>query len=142
MFSADVEEAHRHGIRGAEDGAGEVGVTELGRGAVAAGVGVVALHGAGARDAVPLEGPAVGGDAGLLDVCRKHFPRNRPSRFRLYGFDDLSLLDFDAYPIASIGYDKAAFVHEIVRLIAHPESFTPGDPPVVVQTRFIPRATA
>jgi DNA-binding LacI/PurR family transcriptional regulator len=79
---------------------------------------------------------------GLLDVCRKHFPRNRPSRFRLYGFDDLSLLDFDAYPIASIGYDKAAFVREMVRLISHPESFTPGDPPVVVQTRFIPRATA
>ena len=79
---------------------------------------------------------------GLLDVCRPLFPRNRPKRFRLYGFDDLSLLDFDAYPIASIGYDKAAFVREIVKLIAHPESFAPGDAPVGVETRFIPRATA
>ncbi len=38
--------------------------------------------------------------------------------WRLYGFDDLSLLDFDAYPIASIGYDKSAFVQEMVRMIA------------------------
>jgi DNA-binding LacI/PurR family transcriptional regulator len=79
---------------------------------------------------------------GILDVCREHFPGNRPQRFRLYGFDDLSLLDFDAYPIASIGYDKTAFVREMVRLVSHPESFAPGDPPVAVETRFIPRATA
>ena len=79
---------------------------------------------------------------GILDVCRASFPGNRPERFRLYGFDDLSLLDFDAYPIASIGYDKAAFVREIVKLIAHPESFAAGDAPVAVETRFIPRATA
>jgi len=79
---------------------------------------------------------------GVLDACRPLFPRNRPKRFRLYGFDDLSLLDFDAYPIASIGYDKAAFVRQIVKLIAHPEGFSPGDAPMSVETRFIPRATA
>ena len=79
---------------------------------------------------------------GILDRCRGHFPGNRPERFRLYGFDDLSLLDFDAYPIASIGYDKAAFVHEMVRMIAAPEVFVPGTPPVLVPTRFVARATA
>lgn len=79
---------------------------------------------------------------GILDVCRAHFPGNSPARFRLYGFDDLSLLNFDAYPIASIGYDKAVYVREMVRLLADPESFTPGDPPVLVPTRFVPRATA
>jgi DNA-binding LacI/PurR family transcriptional regulator len=77
---------------------------------------------------------------GLLDVYRAHFPANRPRRFRLYGFDDLSLLDFDAYPIASIGYDKAAFVRETVRLIS--EGFLPGQPPVMIPTRFVSRASA
>ncbi len=79
---------------------------------------------------------------GILDVHRAKFPGNRPERFRLYGFDDLSLLDFDAYPIASIGYDKSAYVQEMVRMIAEPESFTAGQPPVAVPTRFILRATA
>ena len=79
---------------------------------------------------------------GILDVHRALFPDNRPIRFRLYGFDDLSLLDLDAYPIASIGYDKSAFVREMVRMIAEPASFAPGQPPVLVPTRFVPRATA
>lgn len=79
---------------------------------------------------------------GILDRCRGHFPGNRPERFRLYGFDDLSLLDFDAYPIASIGYDKTAYVREMVRVIAEPDSFVPGAPPVLIPTRFVPRATA
>ena len=79
---------------------------------------------------------------GLFDRCRARFPGNRPEQFRLYGFDDLSLLDFDAYPIASIGYDKAAFVHEMVRMIADPQSFVPGTPPVLIPTRFVLRATA
>ncbi len=79
---------------------------------------------------------------GILDVHRAHFPRNKPESFRLYGFDDLSLLDFDAYPIASIGYDKSAFVHEMVRMIDEPKSFVAGQPPVLVPTRFILRATA
>ena len=73
----------------------------------------------------------------ILDVHRALFPRNKPKRFRLYGFDDLSLLDFDAYPIASIGYDKSAYVHEMVTMIAEPSSFVPGQPPVAVPTRFI-----
>jgi DNA-binding LacI/PurR family transcriptional regulator len=79
---------------------------------------------------------------GILDVHRQHFPGNRPNAFRLYGFDDLSLLDFDAYPIASIGYDKSVYVHEMVRMIAEPQSFVAGQPPVRVPTRFILRATA
>lgn len=79
---------------------------------------------------------------GILDLCRAYFPGNRPVHFRLYGFDDLSLLDFDAYPIASIGYDKSAFVREMVRMIAEPQSFAPGMPPVLIPTRFVPRATA
>ncbi len=79
---------------------------------------------------------------GILDLCRVHFPDNRPAHFRLYGFDDLSLLDFDAYPIASIGYDKTVFVEEMVRMIAEPESFVAGTPPVMIPTRFVRRATA
>ena len=79
---------------------------------------------------------------GILDVYRARFERNRAKRFRLYGFDDLSLLDFDAYPIASIGYDKTAYVREMVRLIAEPARFSPGMAPVKIPTRFIDRATA
>ena len=79
---------------------------------------------------------------GILDVHRRRFPRNRPKLFRLYGFDDLSLLDFDAYPIASIGYDKQMFVHEMVQMIADPARHVPGQPPVRVPTRFVLRATA
>ncbi len=47
---------------------------------------------------------------GVLDARRADFPGNRPERFRLYGFDNISLTGFDAYPIASIGYDKARYV--------------------------------
>jgi DNA-binding LacI/PurR family transcriptional regulator len=79
---------------------------------------------------------------GILDVCREDFPNNRPTRFRLYGFDNLSLTDFDAYPISSIGYDKAAYVREMIRVVSDPAAFTPGDPPVVIPTRFVPRKTS
>jgi len=79
---------------------------------------------------------------GILDVYRDRFARGDGKRFALYGFDDLSLLDFDAYPIASIGYDKSVFVREMVRMIAEPGHFQPGMPPVLIPTRFIPRSTA
>lgn len=79
---------------------------------------------------------------GVLDVCRADFPENRPTRFRLYGFDNISLTGFDAYPIASIGFDRTAFVSRIVRFVVDPGAFTPGDPPASVPTRFFPRATA
>lgn len=79
---------------------------------------------------------------GVLDRCRAWFPENRPTRFRLYGFDNLSLTGYDAYPIASIGFDKALFVERIARLVAEPESFVLGQPPITVPTRFFPRATA
>lgn len=79
---------------------------------------------------------------GILDVCRAAFPGNRPKRFRLYGFDNLSLTDFDAYPISSIGYDKGAYVRQMVEFIANPGDFRPGQPPVIVPTRFFPRSTS
>jgi DNA-binding LacI/PurR family transcriptional regulator len=79
---------------------------------------------------------------GVLDACRDDFPHNAPQRFRLYGFDNLSLTDFGAYPIASIGYDKAIYVREVLRFLTHPEAFQPGDKPVLVPTSFVPRATA
>ena len=78
---------------------------------------------------------------GILDRCRNDFPGNRPHRFRLYGFDNLSLLDFDAYPISSIGYDKIAYVRQMVRLLAEPQPFVPGEPPILIPTRFVPRLT-
>ena len=60
---------------------------------------------------------------GLLDVSRADFPHGRPTRFRLYGFDNLSLTDYDAYPIASIGYDKTDYVRQMVRFIAVPGAY-------------------
>lgn len=79
---------------------------------------------------------------GILDACRAEFPGNRPRRFRLYGFDNLSLLDFDAYPIASIGYDKLAYVRQVMRFLTTPDAFTPGQKPTAIPTRFISRSTA
>jgi DNA-binding LacI/PurR family transcriptional regulator len=79
---------------------------------------------------------------GVLDACRSLFPGNRPERFRLYGFDNLTLSNFDTYPIASIGYDKGDYVEEIVKVLVHPERFVEGDQPVLVPTRFVPRASA
>ena len=40
------------------------------------------------------------------------------------------------------GYDKAAYVREMIRVVADPAAFTPGDPPVVIPTRFVPRKTS
>jgi DNA-binding LacI/PurR family transcriptional regulator len=79
---------------------------------------------------------------GLLDVCRADFPGGKPTRFRLYGFDNLSLTDYDAYPIASIGYDKTLYVRQMLRFIASPHAFTPGDAPATVPTHYFPRLTA
>ncbi|CAM5772909.1 transcriptional regulator [Labrys miyagiensis] len=77
---------------------------------------------------------------GILDACRADFPGNRPTRFRLYGFDNISLLDFDAYPISSIGYDKAAYVERILQILADP----PGEgeiAPDLIPSRYVPRLT-
>ena len=70
------------------------------------------------------------------------FPAIGPTRFRLYGYDNLSLSNFDTYPIASIGYDKSVYVDEIIKVLSHPEAFMPGQPPVLVPTSFVPRLTA
>jgi DNA-binding LacI/PurR family transcriptional regulator len=80
---------------------------------------------------------------GVLDARRADFADHRPQRFRLYGFDNLSLLDIDAYPIASIGYDKGEYVDRIVDILSEPEnSFGRRSEPILVPTRFVPRPTA
>jgi DNA-binding LacI/PurR family transcriptional regulator len=80
---------------------------------------------------------------GVLDARRSDFPRRGPKRFRLYGFDNISLLDADAYPIASIGYDKNAYVDRIVSILADPDkAFGRQRGPMLVPTTFVPRATA
>ena len=80
---------------------------------------------------------------GVLDARRSDFPGNRPTRFRLYGFDNLSLLDTDAYTIASIGYDKNEYVDRIAEILAEPEkAFGRPRGPIMVPTRFVPRSTA
>jgi DNA-binding LacI/PurR family transcriptional regulator len=79
---------------------------------------------------------------GVLDARRADFPDNRPERFRLYGFDNLSLTSFDAYPIASIGYDKTRYVDEIVGMLTLPQVFGQPHEPVRIPTAFFPRATA
>jgi DNA-binding LacI/PurR family transcriptional regulator len=79
---------------------------------------------------------------GVLDACRSLFPDNVPARFRLYGFDNISLTNLQTYPIASIGYDNADYVREIVKALVHPENFVAGQKPVLVPTRFVPRLSA
>ncbi|MDR3373493.1 MAG: LacI family DNA-binding transcriptional regulator [Ancalomicrobiaceae bacterium] len=79
---------------------------------------------------------------GVLDAHRADFPDNTPKRFRLYGFDNLSMTHFDAYPIASIGYDKAAYVEAMVRLIEVAEGSDGMTEAVSIPTAFFPRATA
>jgi DNA-binding LacI/PurR family transcriptional regulator len=78
---------------------------------------------------------------GILDVCRADFPGNRPARFRLYGFDNLSLTDHEAYPISSIGYDKADYVRQMLRFVADPATFIPGAAQASVPTHYFPRLT-
>ncbi|TPW27143.1 LacI family DNA-binding transcriptional regulator [Pararhizobium mangrovi] len=78
---------------------------------------------------------------GVLDARRADFPQNRPTRFRLFGFDNLSMTNFDAYPISSIGYDKADYVAQMLRFLETPTRFEPSGGPVVLPTRFFPRLT-
>lgn len=95
---------------------------------------------AGAPDAVFCTSDAMA--MGVLDARRADFPDNRPARFRLYGFDNLSLTNFDAYPISSIGYDKSVYVDEMVKLIEAHELFGSPQTPVSIPTVFVPRSTA
>jgi len=98
------------------------------------------LAGSGSPDAVFCTSDAAA--MGLLDARRADFPDGRPARFRLYGFDNVSLLDFGPYPISSIGYDKPAYVREMMRFLGDPEGFGPAGTPVLVPTRFVARSTA
>jgi len=78
---------------------------------------------------------------GVLDAHRRHFPDHRPQRFRLYGFDNVSLTQFDAYPISSIGADKRDYVAQIVRLLGQHAGLAGNSEQVLVATRFVPRLT-
>lgn len=79
---------------------------------------------------------------GVLDACREWFPDNQPTRFRLYGFDNVVQLNQKAYPIASIGYDKLEFTRLIAGLIKQPEAFQSGQEPLSLPTRFVMRDSA
>jgi DNA-binding LacI/PurR family transcriptional regulator len=78
---------------------------------------------------------------GVLDAHRQHFPQHRPERFRLYGFDNISLTQFDAYPISSIGADKRDYVARIVHILNQPAHLAQHSDHVLVATRFVPRLT-
>lgn len=78
---------------------------------------------------------------GVLDARRQDFPDNRPALFRLYGFDNISMTNFDAYPISSIGYDKTDYVAQMIRFLELPELFHSGSGPVLMPTRFFARLT-
>ena len=78
---------------------------------------------------------------GVLDAHRRHFPGGLPQRFRLYGFDNISLTRFDAYPISSIGADKRDYVAQIVRILNRPAHLAESSDHVLVATRFVPRLT-
>ena len=78
---------------------------------------------------------------GVLDAHRAHFPEHRPARFRLYGFDNVSLTQFDAYPISSIGADKREYVAQIVRILNQEGPLAQNSEHVLVPTRFVPRLT-
>jgi len=76
---------------------------------------------------------------GILDMRRADFPESRPARFRLYGFDNLSLVNLAAYPIATVGFDKNEYVTCLGQLIAQENA---GQHLLTLPTHFIPGATA
>ncbi len=81
---------------------------------------------------------------GVLDAHRQHFPQHRPARFRLYGFDNISLTQFDAYPISSIGADRreyVALIVHMVRLLSQPADLAQRSDQLLIATRFVPRLT-
>lgn len=78
---------------------------------------------------------------GVLDAHRRLFNEHGPERFRLYGFDNVSLTQFDAYPISSIGADKREYVAQIVRILSQSTALAGSSAQVLVPTRFVPRLT-
>lgn len=77
---------------------------------------------------------------GLLDMRRPDFPDHHPGRFRLYGFDNLSLVGLGAYPIATIGFDKAEYVARIIDILR--DGLADPAQPLTIPTHFIPGTTA
>ena len=78
---------------------------------------------------------------GVLDAHRRYFPGHAPERFRLYGFDNISLTQLDAYPISSVGADKRDYVAQIVRILNRAAGLARHSEQVLVATRFVPRLT-
>ncbi|MBA8881982.1 LacI family DNA-binding transcriptional regulator [Phyllobacterium myrsinacearum] len=79
---------------------------------------------------------------GVLDVHRRDFPENMPQSFRLYGFDDVTLAEYEAYPISSIGYDKAVYIDEILKFLREPSLFSAGEKLIQVPTYFVARSSS
>jgi DNA-binding LacI/PurR family transcriptional regulator len=79
---------------------------------------------------------------GVLDVHRSAFSQNGSKEFRLYGFDDVTLAEYEAYPISSIGYDKTLYISEILRFLTSPELFQSGNALVQVPTYFVSRSSS
>lgn len=79
---------------------------------------------------------------GVLDVHRHAILEQAPKAFLLYGFDDLTLAEYDAYPISSIGYDKTVYIKEILRFLTRPNEFREDGILVQVPTYFVSRATS
>ncbi len=79
---------------------------------------------------------------GVLDVHRDAFSDNRAREFRLYGFDDVTLAEYEAYPISSIGYDKTVYIKEILGFLTAPDRFQSGGILVQVPTYFVARSSS
>ncbi|MGO4448736.1 LacI family DNA-binding transcriptional regulator [Phyllobacterium sp. TAF24] len=79
---------------------------------------------------------------GILDIHRRDFPANKSEAFRLYGFDDVTLAEYEAYPISSIGYDKATYINEILKFLREPALFSSGEKLIQVPTYFVSRSSS
>nr|WP_255607172.1 LacI family DNA-binding transcriptional regulator [Phyllobacterium sp. 2063] len=78
---------------------------------------------------------------GVLDVHRDALSGDARA-FRLYGFDDVTLAEYEAYPISSIGYDKTVYIKEILQFLTAPDRFQSGGVLVQVPTYFVPRSSS
>lgn len=79
---------------------------------------------------------------GVLDVHREAILKIGPKAFLLYGFDDVTLAEYEAYPISSIGYDKTAYIKEILRFLTNTKAFRSGGTLVQIPTYFVSRESS
>lgn len=84
---------------------------------------------------------------GIIDYDRPAFRAGAQSPFLLFGFDNLSLAGYGAYPLSTIGYDKAEYVDRIIDILEAMigKRREPGEKPAPlrlgVEARFVPRKT-